>query len=76
VQVRNYEVYRVLEESIKVMQTSLPLVQVSRTHVQAVCQGGLTRGAAGIALTATAATNMGSCTQLDPSCVCVKLLPC
>lgn len=29
VQVRNYEVYRLLEESIKAMLTSLPLVQVS-----------------------------------------------
>jgi len=30
-QVRNYEVYRLLEESMKAMLTSLPLVQVSRT---------------------------------------------
>jgi hypothetical protein len=27
-QVRNYEVYRLLEESLKAMLTSLPLVQV------------------------------------------------
>lgn len=29
-QVRNYEVYRLLEESLKAMLTSLPLVQVGR----------------------------------------------
>lgn len=29
-QVRNYEVYRLLEESLKAMLTSLPLVQVRK----------------------------------------------
>jgi hypothetical protein len=36
-QVRNYEVYRLLEESLKAILTSLPLVQVRHKHGWLTC---------------------------------------